>query len=207
MFKFFLNICGRVGLLFMALLFSACPIDYDDILMFQVYHSLGRKIWEASYGTTIPESYLAAVLSLETSPPGNWDSERFEAHVYRRLLALKNEGKAFGSIPRKELLQYSDRDLRQFATSYGPTQMMGYHCFKIQCSINELKGPYHLQWAVTWMEKNYASYARRGDWEACFRIHNTGRPNGRTYHRNYVQKGLERMEYYERWALRKGKLL
>ena len=150
---------------------------------------------------------MAAVISLETSPPGNWNSKRFEAHIYQRLLALKQEGRAFGSISRKKLLKYSDQELRQFATSYGPTQMMGYHCLQINCSISDLKGPYHLQWAAAWMEANYGSYALRGDWAACFRIHNTGRPNGKTYHANYVQKGLQRMNYYEKWLHRKGKIL
>ena len=206
MFRIFLHTYRKVGLALLALFLSACPIDYDDILMLQLYHSMQRQLWEASYGTAIPETYLAAVISLESSPPGNWESERFEAHIYQRLLALKRGERSFGSISRREILKYSDKEIRQFATSYGPTQMMGYHCLKLNCSISDLKGPYHLQWAIAWMEKTYASYARRGNWEACFRIHNTGRPKGRTYHRDYVRKGLERMRYYERWLQSKGKI-
>lgn len=206
MFRVFTRICKALALAGSILLFSACPVNYDDILMLRTYHSMRKEIWRASYGTLIPESYLAAVISLEVSLPSNWNSERFEAHVYQRLLALKKEGKSFGSISRKKLLKYSDRELRQFASSYGPTQMMGYHCLQLNCSISDLKGPYHLQWAVAWMEANYGSYARHGNWEACLRIHNTGRPNGRTYHPNYVRDGLLRMSYYEKWLLRKGEI-
>lgn len=206
MLKIFTQTCKGLGLAFFVSLFSACPFNYDDILMLQTYHAMHKHIWQASYGTVIPESYLAAVISLETFPVGNWESERFEAHIYRRLLALKQGGKAFGSIPRRKLLKYTDRELRQFATSYGPTQMMGYHCLQINCSISDLKGSYHLQWAVTWMEENYGHYARRGNWEACLRIHNTGRPDGKTYHANYVRNGLIRMDYYEKWIRRKGKI-
>ena len=199
--------CKSLGLSSFAILLSACPTNYDDILMLQTYHAMHKQIWQASYGTPIPESYLAAVISLETSPPGNWNSERFEAHIYQRLLALKRKGKAFGSISRKKLLKHSDKELRQFATSYGPTQMMGYHCLQINCSISDLKSSYHLQWAVAWMELNYGTYARRANWEACLRIHNTGRPEGKTYHANYVRDGLRRMNYYEKWIQRARKIL
>ncbi len=186
------------------LLVLACPMNGEDVMMWRLYHALQRDIWQASYGTDIPEAYLATIISLESYPPGNQHSKRFEKHIYQRLLKAKQNRQAFGNISWTKLRKYNDSQLRQFATSYGLTQIMGYHCLQIGCSIEELSGPYHLQWAITWMEKKYGKYARRGDFQACLRIHNTGRPNGRTYHKNYVQKGLRRIDYYNKWKKRKG---
>ncbi len=196
----------RVFIFVMSFFFVGCPVSYGDVIMFQLYHAFHEKIWQASHGTLIPEAYLAALISLETSPPGNWESKRFEKHIYKRLKELKYSGKTFGSISRKAVKRRNDGELRQLATSYGPTQLMGYHCLQIGCTIKELSGKYHLQWAIIWMEKQYGKYARRGHWESCFRIHNTGRPDGKTYHKGYVKRGLKRMRYYEKWMIRNGRL-
>ena len=174
--------------------------------MWKLYHNLHKEIWKASYGTDISPAYLASVISLESSPPGNWKSQRFEEHIYKRLLAVKYKNKRYGSITQKTLAKYSDAKLREFSTSYGPTQMMGYQCLKILCTIEDLQGPYHLQWAIVWMENRYGKYARKKAWASCFRIHNTGRVDGKTYHADYVSKGLKRMHYYNEWQKRKGRL-
>ncbi len=175
--------------------------------MLHLYLSMEDRIWKASHGTNISEEYLAAVISLESSPPGNWNSTRFEPHVYKRFLATKNKQRpSFLGLSSQKISRYSDHELRSYSSSYGPTQIMGYHCIKLNCSIKELKGPYHLQWAVVWMQDQYGKYAAKNKWEACFRIHNTGRPHGKTYHDYYVGKGLRRMNYYKKWVQRKGRI-
>jgi hypothetical protein len=189
------------------LIFSHCPDDEDDALMLHLYHKYQKDIERATLGTQISPAYLAALISLESHPPGNPESERFEPAIYERLKELKYTAKPYGSLSRKVMLNLTDAELRKLATSYGLTQIMGFHCLDLGCSVDELKGNYHLQWAVVWMMKNYRDAARRNDWESCFRIHNTGHPSGTTSRKDYVSIGLKRMKYYEGWLERKGKML
>ena len=197
----------RLLILSFLFVFTACPRNYEDFVMLHLYLSMKDRIWKASHGTNIPEEYLAAVISLESSPPGNWNSTRFEPHVYERFLATKHKRRpSFLGLSSQKLNRYSDQELRSYSSSYGPTQIMGYNCLKLNCSIKELQGPYHLQWAIVWMQDRYGKYAAKKEWEACFRIHNTGRPHGKTYHKYYVEKGLRRMNYYKKWVQKEGRI-
>ncbi|MCB1322385.1 MAG: hypothetical protein KDK34_19145, partial [Leptospiraceae bacterium] len=123
-----------------------------------------------------------------------------------RLREVKYNHKAWGSITAGNLRGYDDDELRAMSASYGLTQIMGYHCVWLGCSVADLKGEYHLQWAVAWMIRHYGTEARAGKWAECFRIHNTGRPDGRTSRADYVQRGLVRMQYYQEWAQKEGRL-
>jgi len=186
---------------------TSCFQDDEDIMMLHIYHKHHEDIEKAVTGTEISESYIAALISLESSPPGNPNSARFESEVYIRLVQLRDDGKPFGVLSRKSLKLKSDKQLREYATSYGLTQIMGFHCLDLGCNIEDLKGAYHLQWAVTWMLKNYRSHPAKKDWASCFRIHNTGHPSGQTSRRDYVERGLSRMKYYDKWKQRKGKFV
>jgi len=183
-----------------------CPENEEDVIMFHIYHSLNDEITLAVKGTDIDPAYLAALISLESHPPGNRKSQRFEQNIYDRLLELKNDGKNFGRIPRKTVMEKSDKELRDLATSFGLTQIMGFHCLDLGCNPEDLKGMYHLQWAAAWMQKNYGKKARERNWSSCFRIHNTGKSQGETHRRDYVERGLARMAYYKKWAEKKGNL-
>jgi hypothetical protein len=184
-----------------------CPRNEDDAIMLHLYHKLHVEIERATMGTDIAPAYLAAIVSLESHPPGNRSSERFEPYVYQRLVDLKNDNRAFGKIKRESLVFMSDAEIRQLATSYGLTQVMGFHCLELGCSIQDLKGPYHLQWAVGYMMRHYGPHARKRDWNACFRIHNTGLPDGTPARKDYVDQGLMRMQYYQRWMDTRGDVL
>ncbi|MDH5656559.1 MAG: N-acetylmuramidase family protein [Spirochaetia bacterium] len=186
--------------------FTGCPENEEDAIMFHIYHSMHEEIKHAVQGTDLDPSYLAALISLESHPPGNRKSERFEKNIYERLVQLKQDGRKFGFIERSSLNGKSDRELREFATSYGLTQIMGFHCIELGCTPEDLKGKYHLQWAAAWMQKHYGRKAKQKNWPACFRIHNTGHPGGETYRKDYVERGLARMAYYNKWIRRKGNL-
>ncbi len=176
---------------------SSCTDIYEKTVMFHIYQTLDNTINEAVLGTNIDPSYLAALISLESQPPGNWKSKRFEPGVYRRLYQLKHSGKAFGGISRELIYTVEDEDLKKFATSYGLTQIMGYHCLSLGCKISELRGKNHLLWAVKWMTHHYGKKAILKDWSSCFRIHNTGHPKGTTSRKDYVSQGLSRMKNYK----------
>lgn len=172
--------------------------------MLHIYNAWHAEIDRAVLGTDISAAYLAALISLESSPPGNPHSKRFEPRVYERLLELKHAGRAWGGLKQNDLRRYSDAELKQLATSYGLTQIMGYHCLSLGCTIEELRGEYHLQWAAAYMQFHYGKVAKKRDWPACFRIHNTGRPDGSTHREDYVERGMVRMEYYRKWAKSEG---
>lgn len=187
-----------------ALVLAACPKNSEDATMLRIYDAFHPSIEEAVYGTDIEAAYLAAIISLESHPPGNPDSERFEPAVYQRLRGLKELNKPYGNIRRELLLSKNDQQLREFATSYGLTQIMGYHCLSLGCTPEELKSEYHLQWAAAFMQLTYGKLARQKNWAACFRMHNTGSPRGNTHRDDYVQRGLHRMDYYREWIRRQG---
>ncbi|MBE7440546.1 MAG: hypothetical protein HS115_18995 [Spirochaetales bacterium] len=189
--------------LLLLFLFLSCPENDDDAIMLHVYRLHHEAIARAVIGTDLTVPYLAALISLESHPPGNSDSARFEAKIYERLLRAQ-AGEPYGQITARELSGHSDGELRELATSYGLTQIMGFHCLRLGCSIIDLKGPYHLEWASAWMQRMYGKHARKKDWTSCFRIHNTGRPNGKTHRADYVEKGLLRMAYYEKWMKHGG---
>ncbi len=189
-----------------ALLCLGCPRNEDDAIMLHLYFKLEKEIARATRGTDIPPAYMAAIISLESHPPGNRDSERFEPYVYERLRELKENNRSFGKIKRETLLTMSDAQIRQLATSYGLTQVMGFHCLELGCSIADLQGPYHLQWSVEYMMRHYGPHARKRAWEACFRIHNTGRPSGQTTRKDYAEVGQARMRYYDYWVQNRGNI-
>ena len=198
----------RVGLiLLLAIGFLAgCPRDEDDAIMLHIYHRLNKEILAAVDGTEIPASYLAALISLESHPPGNRNSQRFESKIFQRLLELKKDGRSFGGIPRSRVSDLTDSQLRELATSYGLTQIMGYHCLDMGCSIQDLSGDYHLMWSVAYIRRHYLQKIKQKDWQACFRIHNTGKPEGTTHRNDYAEKGVLRMQYYDEWQKKKGSI-
>ena len=174
--------------------------------MLHLYHMLHPEIERAAAGTDLAPEYIAALISIESSPPGNRVSERFEPKVYQHLLELKRSGSEWGGLSRSAVARYNDEQLKELATSYGLVQIMGYHCIQLGCEVSELKGDYQLQWAAAYMQYHYAKQARRKDWNACFRIHNTGRPDGRPHRSDYVTRGLQRMQYYRDWIRKEGRI-
>lgn len=197
---------SRYLVVLVGLFVLGCPKDQDDAIMLHIYRRLNSEIVSAVQGTEIPASYLAALISLESHPPGNPDSQRFEPRVYQRLLEMKNNGRSFGRLPLHQIQLLSDSQLRRLATSYGLTQIMGYHCLDLGCSIEDLAGQYHLVWSVAYIRRHYLKPIMNKEYEVCFRIHNTGRPEGATYRDDYVEKGLLRMKYYEKWQENKGNI-
>lgn len=194
-----------ISLVFIFLI--SCFENFDDAITYHIYNQYNVYIESAIRGTEIPPSYLASLISLESYPPGNWDSERFEPKVYERLILLKEKGKSFGNIPRKKIIHLSEEEIRKLSTSYGLTQIMGYHCLDLGCSIEDLKGSDHLLWSIAYIRKHYLKYVKEKKWEECFRLHNTGNPYGKTHNKDYVQKGILRMKYYENWEKYKGNLI
>jgi len=98
-----------------------------------------------------------------------------------------------------ELTAASDDRLREYATSWGFTQIMGYHVVGRGGDVRALVDPdEHYRFALELLEEFAAQYkldlAR--EFEEMFRCWNTGQPYGKTFDPAYVAKGLGRMQMY-----------
>jgi hypothetical protein len=92
-----------------------------------------------------------------------------------------------------------DMDLRALATSWGLTQVMGYHMVGRPGTVGALQNPEHHYYIACELLAEFAErygFDVTADFEAMFRCWNTGRPDGKTYDPNYVPNGLRRMAVY-----------
>jgi hypothetical protein len=110
---------------------------------------------------------------------------------------------AFGANHQEELATLEDEALRELATSWGFTQIMGYHMVARPGTVRELLDPErHFRIAIELLTELVEEYQLdpRREFAEMFRCWNTGRPYGETYDPHYVEHGLERMELYRQKA-------
>ena len=89
--------------------------------------------------------------------------------------------------------------LRELATSWGFTQIMGYHLIGRSGTVRDLVDPaYHYRLAVEMLNEFGRQYRLdlASEFPEMFRCWNSGQPNGRTYDPHYVDNGLRRMAVY-----------
>jgi len=98
-----------------------------------------------------------------------------------------------------ELSRMADEALRELASSWGFTQIMGFHVIGRHGTVRDLLAPrFHYHLANQLLAEFADSYQLdlRRDFEKMFRCWNTGRPDGRTADPAYVENGLRRAEIY-----------
>ena len=105
----------------------------------------------------------------------------------------------WGEAPLKALAACRDEALRELASSWGYTQIMGYHLLGRPGTVLDLLEPrFHFGLALELL----ADFAERyqldvtREFAEMFRCWNTGQPYGATTDPRYVEKGLRRMEIY-----------
>ncbi len=150
----------------------------------------------------LPPAYFQALVFLESS--GERPAKtRFESHVYEQLISVKTGSRErYGRLTSKNMQVLSDETIRKLATSWGPLQIMGYHCVPLGINFEELQGEEAIRLSIQWAEKSYGEYLRREDFQNAFHIHNTGQAipeSGKilTYDPNYIEKGLALMKKFE----------
>lgn len=189
----------------------------DQELMLRVRNACGSYIDAASESTSYPAAFLAALTANETG--GILGKTRFEPTIFGKFgqIIVGHEAgheATYGSIGALDLLKWCDpaqppgQSPRKFtdalialvnlATSWGPTQIMGYEA---------LAGGFALSRIVN-VETHYAVVVEqleifRTRWRlvdpmsaALFRCWNTGRPDAQTTDPLYVSNGLSRMDVY-----------
>ncbi|MCS7004386.1 MAG: hypothetical protein NZM38_03570 [Cytophagales bacterium] len=162
----------------------------------------GEEIEKYCQKFNLPAEYFKALVILECSGAKPAPS-RFEPKVFEKLKRVKYEkDDKFDVITPSDLEKYSDRELIDLATSWGPLQIMGYHSIPLNIHIKELKGEKSLYYSILWANQNYGYLLRKKDFKNAFHFHNTGRmhPNGlpQTYHRNYVSLGIEYTKKFQK---------
>ncbi len=105
----------------------------------------------------------------------------------------------FSANHGEALATLQDEVLRELATSWGFTQIMGYHLIGRHGTARDLLDP-TLHFRVT--AELLAEFAEDyqldlgHEFEEMFRCWNTGRPYGKTFDPHYVENGLRRLEIY-----------
>jgi hypothetical protein len=107
--------------------------------------------------------------------------------------------RGFADVHSRDIQKATDDALRQLATSWGYTQIMGYHMVGRPGGVRQLLQPrFHFRTAI-WLLSEFAvdfQLDPANDFTEMFCCWNTGHPHGRTYDPGYVDKGLARMEIY-----------
>ncbi len=161
----------------------------------QLIKNYGKPVKILSKKFNIPESYLLALIMLESSGKKKVPA-RYEKNVYKKLLHLKQgKIKKFENITTKDLKKTSRRTLKKMACSYGPFQIMGYKSFFLKIPFKKLTGKYNMYYAVKWIKLTYGQSLKEKNYKDAFHIHNTGKKYPKiglpkTHNPKYVQEGL-----------------
>jgi hypothetical protein len=186
--------------------------------MERVHRDWGALLQEATKYSSIPLEFIAALIANESG--GNPDARRFESGVFKHLQAVRDGREPrYGSLRAEDLRTpgparqpLANDDLRALATSWGLTQVMGYHCLSWERPPGDLLDPkFNLGLAVrlaTHFVEAFQLDVRRdggGDYEGLFRCWNSGAPRddpkttrleGKTFDPHYAERGLARMAIY-----------
>ena len=117
-----------------------------------------------------------------------------DATLHARYLS-----RAFAANHAAEIHAAREETLRQLATSWGYTQIMGYHMIGQPWDVRHLLDPqFHFRMAIRLLSEFAVDYQINpaAEFAEMFCCWNTGRPYGRTFDPHYVEKGLRRMQIY-----------
>jgi hypothetical protein len=186
----------------------------DLELMQSIKTKWGTAIEAARSTSALPGQFLAALVANESG--GNPDAKRFEKNVFAALWeVLLGRKAAYGSIGRSDLVAYvtgipgtptnapanlpgdAFQRVDALATSWGLTQILGYHILGSGKTIAGLQDPaIHLVMAV-WLLSDFARVFHLDvtkDFEQLLRCWNGGHPTAQTFDPNYVANAMNRMD-------------
>lgn len=191
-------------------------------LMQEIRTAWHDTIVAAVANTAIPEKFVAALIANESN--GKPTAKRFEPLVLVHLweVALGRQA-AYSRFMRHDLVNYLAgftstpvnapatlpanvfQKLDELATSWGLTQIMGYHVlewFDISGwyrTVDDLRVPEHELRCASLLLTQFAnefSLDLASDFSALFHCWNTGKPDGQTADASYTPNGIRRMDLY-----------
>jgi len=185
----------------------------DLELMQDIKTRFGATIAAACSVSSVPPAFIAALIANESG--GNVNAKRFEHTVLAALWeVLLGRKAAYGSIARASLVGYvtgvsvptvnvpSNLPANAFqrvdalATSWGLTQIMGYHALEFGVTIDALISPEDGLPIATKMLSGFARSFNLDvtkDFEELLRCWNGGHPTAQTFDPQYVPNGIARM--------------
>ena len=187
----------------------------DAQMMEKIKATMGKAIADAVAGTSIPPAFLAALAANESS--GDPTVKRFESGVFVELAQVLAGRKAnFGSLGPEDIqknlstagilgnpFRVITGKLMDLATSWGPTQIMGYQVIDMALTVADLQNPTNHFHATVMLLKGFAQ-----EWDldlamplpevvlSFFRCWNSGKPDGATADPLYVANGVRHMVLY-----------
>jgi hypothetical protein len=173
--------------------------DLDDRkLMAHISDHWGVTIEAVCHNSSVPPEFLAALIANESL--GKADMKQFRRDVYERLLRVRSGGELyFDGITNEDLLPMDEGQLVECATSWGLTQIIGYHAWLKGSPPRQLMVPeYNLVSAL----KRFAVFSEhsgidlRAEFADMFRCWATGRADGSPNDTQYVGRGLRRLALY-----------
>lgn len=180
------------------LTFTSCEFIFLKNPLEKTEINYGLQVDELAKEFDLPTEFLKALIVLECSGQKKIPS-RYEKHVFKRLRMVRDGKKRnYEQIRPKDLRDATDAVLRNLSSSWGPFQLMGYKCIKLNIKVQDLRGEKSLYYAIKWINEEYGDYLRRGMYEEAFRIHNTGKRNGKTHDPNYVSNGISYIKYFKK---------
>lgn len=184
-------------LIIISLFFYACDTSLSADIYIRTNKHYGNEVWQQALKFNLPPEYLKALIILECSGLKNVPS-RFEKHVYKKLKRVQAGTLSnYENITRNDLKDAKDSAIKNLASSWGPFQIMGYKCIKLNTNVKSLRGNDAIYWGVKWINNEYGEYLRNNKFEEAFRIHNTGSPNGKTHDPDYVKNGLKHLKNFK----------
>lgn len=204
-------------------------MDPNTQLMAKIREKWGPIIMTVCRSSSVPENFLAALIANESG--GDVNAKRFEPHVLSTLFEVcVGRNPTFGSIGRDAILNYASHQLPGeivevvsepesessaftaalhrldgLATSWGLTQLMGYHILDPSMrngtliTIEDLILPSKALPATLRLLSQFAQHFGlnlAADFGELFDCWNTGQPKGKTADPEYVDHGISRMSIY-----------
>lgn len=192
----------------------------DNELMQSIKTKYGDTLTHITQASSIPPSFLAAMIANESG--GDPNAKRYEASVLSSLWqVLLGRKAAYGSIGRADLVAYvADlpaptllfpatlpatlfQNVDGLATSWGLTQIMGYHVLEpgspaqdhADLSIPDISIRSTI-WLLTKFAEEFALDLAT-DFAELLHCWNAGAPSHPTFDANYVPNALARKAIYE----------
>jgi hypothetical protein len=193
-------------------------VDPNIELMTEIRDKWSDVIDSTCRASSIPPAFIASLIAEESG--GKIDAKRFEPGVLHSLWSvLMGRAASLGSIGRRDLLLYvmptgttivdNIETVAKFfagiddlATSWGLTQIMGYHVLErwtgivttLDLALPARSLPLTLRLLAQFALRFQLSLAK--DFSEMFSCWNTGEPNGKTADPEYIPRGLARMAIY-----------
>ena len=168
-------------------------------LMVAIHSQHGPLITTQCALSSISPSFIAALIANESG--GERTVTRFEPAVFQRFLDVQHGKRpSYAGYTREKVEGKDTTSLRRLATSWGLTQIMGYHAPRFGLEPIDLLVPERSIHTTLRLLAEFAGsngLDLSADYEELLRCWNSGSPTGKAHDPDYVGKAILRMKLYE----------